>query len=366
MGDNSKLKLPAWVERAKSCPIAFAQVREDAEIDLKIARQYPAPQILMVASGGCTVAALVASESASQIFAVDVNPSQIALSKVKIALLKNDTSSRLELLGHKKIDPITRLNNTYRLCDNLNIDPSIFGDNQSLSTIGLDHMGRYELLFSELRNDLKSYAQICSELCIMDSVSAQTKFLSTNRTFQSALKDAFDRVMNLDILVELFGSDATNNRLRSFSEHFFQRMEFVFTNLPSRTNPYLAQVLLGCFASDTYLPWIQMGEPSKLPSIEFLCGSMEEILSEQENETFDIIHLSNILDWITPTKAAEVLGNTYRCLRKDGAVIIRQLNSNLNIPTIDTELNWDHEQAGKLHQVDRSFFYSALHVGYKR
>jgi predicted SAM-dependent methyltransferase len=40
----------------------------------------------------------------------------------------------------------------------------------------------------------------------------------------------------------------------------------------------------------------------------------------------DFVHLSNILDWLTPEEAIETLSAAYRSLRRGGLVLIRQLN----------------------------------------
>jgi S-adenosylmethionine-diacylglycerol 3-amino-3-carboxypropyl transferase len=50
--------VPDWVRDGASWPLAFAQVREDARIDLEIAsRLGDRSCVAMVASGGCTAAA---------------------------------------------------------------------------------------------------------------------------------------------------------------------------------------------------------------------------------------------------------------------------------------------------------------------
>ncbi len=68
---------PDWVFNASNLPLGFAQVREDALIDVDIvSRLSPGPRVMLVASGGCTAAALAASEP-SLLHLVDLNPVQI-------------------------------------------------------------------------------------------------------------------------------------------------------------------------------------------------------------------------------------------------------------------------------------------------
>jgi hypothetical protein len=53
----------AWVDEALRMPVAFAQVREDPRVDLAVVERLRRGDLsgLMIASGGCTAAALVAS-----------------------------------------------------------------------------------------------------------------------------------------------------------------------------------------------------------------------------------------------------------------------------------------------------------------
>ncbi len=96
--------LPDWVVAAANMPIAFAQVREDSFLDLALLDRIDGHHIraVMIASGGCTAAALAASGRVDHLHLVDVNPAQIALCRLKLHLLQTATPlERLKLLGHE-------------------------------------------------------------------------------------------------------------------------------------------------------------------------------------------------------------------------------------------------------------------------
>jgi S-adenosylmethionine-diacylglycerol 3-amino-3-carboxypropyl transferase len=78
---------------------------------------------------------------------------------------------------------------------------------------------------------------------------------------------------------------------------------------------------------------------------------------------FDFIHLSNILDWLSPAAARTTLERAWAVLAPGGYVLIRQLNSTLDIPALGSRFDWQTVEAEKLHSRDRSFFYRALHLG---
>ncbi len=76
--------------------------------------------------------------------------------------------------------------------------------------------------------------------------------------------------------------------------------------------------------------------------------------------------MSNILDWLSPDEAQATLELAHAALRPGGSVLIRQLNSTLDIPSCGKGFSWQTEAAQALHAGDRSYFYRALHLGRKR
>ena len=95
--------LADWVATAAQLPIAFAQVREDPHLDLWLLERIGRDELcgIMIASGGCTAAALTASGRVSHLHLVDINPAQLALSRLKLHLLQYDKpSERAQLLGY--------------------------------------------------------------------------------------------------------------------------------------------------------------------------------------------------------------------------------------------------------------------------
>jgi S-adenosylmethionine-diacylglycerol 3-amino-3-carboxypropyl transferase len=94
-------------------------------------------------------------------------------------------------------------------------------------------------------------------------------------------------------------------------------------------------------------------------------SDMAEAL-EQQKESVDFVHLSNILDWLSREEARALLDLTSQALRPDGYTFIRQLNSNLDITSLGTGFEWQNDFAQTLHDRDRSFFYRRLLLGRKR
>lgn len=106
--------------------------------------------------------------------------------------------------------------------------------------------------------------------------------------------------------------------------------------------------------------------PPHAPALIWTLGLMNDSLAEAEPEAFDFVHLSNILDWLTPDEAATTLDRAWSALRTGGRVLIRHLNSTLDIPALGARFEWETKGAAVLHAADRSFFYRGLHLGRKR
>jgi S-adenosylmethionine-diacylglycerol 3-amino-3-carboxypropyl transferase len=171
--------------------------------------------------------------------------------------------------------------------------------------------------------------------------------------------------MALPNLVRLFGPEATRNSREPFSRHFANRTRRAVATLPTHDNPYLWQLLLGRFPPGFRYPWLDMASPARMPQITEFIGSMDSALTGSDTE-FDLIHLSNILDWLDPEQARRTLELAAERLCPGGYVLIRQLNSTLNIPSLGGGIEWRTNEADALHARDRSFFYRRLHLGRKR
>jgi S-adenosylmethionine-diacylglycerol 3-amino-3-carboxypropyl transferase len=90
---------------------------------------------------------------------------------------------------------------------------------------------------------------------------------------------------------------------------------------------------------------------------------MKEVLESLEAGGVDLVHLSNILDWLSVEDATATLHAAFRALKPGGRVVLRQLNSTLDIPKLESGLVWDGELGASLQRRDRSFFYPCIHVG---
>ncbi len=363
--------LPAWVEEARAQPLAFAQVREDAGVDLGVVGALASARgpsvrgglrVLMVASGGCTAAALAADPRVAALHLVDPNPAQLALARLKLRLLETrPPEERGALLGHAPLAADTRGAALAAELAALGCPADALGDPACVARLGPDHVGRYERTFAALRRALGHDEEVGALLRLADP-PAQARRVAPETALGAALDRAFDEVFALPALVALFGEGATANRVQPFARHFAHQTRRVLASLPAATNPYLWQVLAGRLPPAATLPWLEAPAPARLPEVRLERAFMNEALAEGD-EAFDLIHLSNILDWLDPAQAAETLDLAWRRLRPGGAVLVRQLNSTLDVPGAGPRFRWLPDRAAALLREDRSYFYRALHWG---
>jgi S-adenosylmethionine-diacylglycerol 3-amino-3-carboxypropyl transferase len=348
----------SWAADAAAWPLTFAQVREDPRLDMQLARKLPAgATMVMIASGGDTAACL--GRLPLTIHLVDMNPAQIALARIKWHLAsKVSPGEAAALLGHLPMNPFERHRGLAKIQGILGLASDVFGPPDRVAELGPDHCGRYEVTFSELRSHLAPWKESIDEL--LASPAAVPDFNSS--PLAATLDAAFAEVMSLQNLVHLFGTEATRNPRRSFSGHFAARTREIIGRIAPRSNPFLRQILAGDFHPAFRYDWLQAthGLPARP---EWHHGKMNEILESMRASSTDLIHLSNILDWLSPAEAQVTLHAARRALRPGGKVIIRQLNSTLDIPGLESGLVWDSALGRAMERRDRSYFYPEIHVG---
>lgn len=356
--------LPAWARDAASLPVAFAQVREDPILDARvIERLEPNARVLMIASGGCTLAYLAARGRAAQIDVVDPNPAQLALARLKLYLLRRcGPADRLALLGHAPLAAAQREERLRAILSTIGVPAESIGPPRLWAADGPDHTGRYEHVFAALRKHLHAHSAPIEQLLGLRDPQEQARRVAPGAALGRALEDAFAGVMALPILIRLFGEGATRNRVESFASHFVRRLRHVLGTLPAADNPYVWQVLAGRYPLGTPVPWLAEPVPRRVPEITWIASFMAEAL-RRVHDTYDFMHLSNILDWLTPDEARTTLELAHAALRSNGWVLIRQLNSTLDIPRSGPGFEWQTTEAQALHACDRSYFYRALHLG---
>ena len=239
--------------------------------------------------------------------------------------------------------------------------PDCLGPLELIGALGPDHCGRYEIAFSELRRFTDSHAkEIKAFLCCTDPEAA-SRMIASDSVLGESIDAAFASTFRLDNLIALFGQEATQNPRMPFHRHFVGQLRAITRRLAPCGNPWLWQLLLGSFPKDVPYDWLLHQAPV-LTKPEYVHSEMKDALQSCETASMEMIHLSNCLDWLSPANATATLTEANRVLKPGGRLIIRQLNSCLDIPSLFPGLYWDAPEGRRLQILDRSFFYPHIHV----
>jgi S-adenosylmethionine-diacylglycerol 3-amino-3-carboxypropyl transferase len=365
MEGKPKRSVPTWVSEAAALPVAFAQVREDPLLDAWVVGQAGAGcAALLIASGGCT-AAFLAGGTAGRLHLVDPNPAQLALARLKLWLLQtSEPAERHALLGHAPLPSDVRSERLAEHWAALGLPADCAGPLAVCAAQGPDHAGRYEVVFAQLRERLRPHAAELEELMRLRNLPEQGRRVAAETALGRALDAAFDEVMALENLIALFGEGATRNRVEPFARHFARRTRHALATLPAADSPYLGQVLLGRYPDGAAAPWLSLPRADRLPEVSWQQAFVAEALRGADGD-YDFVHLSNVLDWLSPEEAAATLALARQALRPGGWVLVRQLNSTLDVRCAGQGFAWDAAGSDELHRRDRSYFYRALHLGRK-
>ncbi|QIF01292.1 DUF3419 family protein [Roseimicrobium sp. ORNL1] len=356
----------AWAREAAKLPLAFAQVREDPRLDLELASVLPYEgTVVMVASGGDTAVCL-SWVPLERLLLVDMNPAQLELARLKWHLAQTLKSSEVKrLLGHLPM-PGEKRRQVLQLCfEKLHVSQDALGPLEMVAALGPDHAGRYEVTFAQLRQALGGRGEHVIRALQSGDASQAAALLAPGTPDGDALDEALASVMSLANLVCLFGESATQNPRLPFHRHFAERIRDAVVRPEAGANPFLWQMLAGRFPDVVSYDWIQNchGQLTARTKPEYEHGHMKEVLESLDAGSVDLVHLSNILDWLSEEDATATLEAARRVLKTGGRVILRQLNSTLDIPALDSGLAWDAELGRALRERDRSFFYPHIHVG---
>ncbi len=307
-------------------PIQFAVVREDPRLEQLLLARHPAQRALLIASGGCTALTLSAALPGLQLTLLDANEAQLNLVRRKVEALTAHgpgTRERLEAFGVGRDDPHS-----------------------------LAGCGNFESLFRGLRGLLDELALPHHERLRLIREGRPREPLTTSRYWPVAFALYFSDAM----LEAMFGPDATQHAPKGSYPGYFQRaLERGLARADAARNPWLHQVLLGC--------WL----PEALP--EFMlqpCAARFEYLhaalaDAPRFDRFGLLSLSNLFDWMSSGAVRDVCERLKAECRPGTTVLIRQLNNSAPVEQwLAPAFELDAPLSAELLSADRSLFYERV------
>lgn len=293
----------------------FAVVREDPRTEATLVERTGATSVLLVASAGDTALSLARQFPDLSVTCFDFNPVQLGLVERKIAA---------------RWDPA--------------------------AAHALNQNGEFEGLFRVLRHFLLEFVVTESDLesYFTGALGEGVETWFANPYWASAFDVSFaDPFLNA-----MFGPAATQHAdPGSYGPYFRAVFERGLRAPEGPANPFLQHVLLG-----EYLPGC---EPPYLgdwpaPQIELVRGTLLDV---PDLGRFDLISLSNCLDW-SDDDTARAWGEAVCSSARSGCtLVLRQLNNERDVRGFfSPEFVFDDDLGAELLAADRSLFYNRIEV----
>jgi len=311
--------------------ILFSQVREDPRIEMIAIKKYLKKSDklngLVVCSGGCTLLSIL-SNNIDHIDVIDINPEQLYFVELKtqICIYLNDKDKIINFI-EGNYEPIDILNIYFAVRNNMSENARNYWNKHiELLCKGINKIGKFETLFASL---------------------VESNF-------------DFDKVFDRKVLVNIFGENAVANSLnRNFNDHFNEVFKIYKTKYTPENNYFYNQIINNKYTTDLppYLNNID-NIIKNHHKMEYIADNILGYLMSSKSETYDFIQTSNISDWMNGKILSNLIKEIYRCLKPNGIVIMRRLNSDILLKDI-LQNKFEILDIGI---IDKSHFYSEVIV----
>ena len=318
-------------------PLQFAVVREDPSVEAHLVASHLAEgthvaRVLLVASGGCTAFALACQFPRLEIALVDRNPAQLAHVIARAGALS--VQDRGACLARFNVGTAARR--------------------------GLSQCGNFERLFDALRGFLHALVVSPEEIAAWfdgEGPGPEAAFASPYWSL------AFETHFSDSVLNAMFGREATQHAAPgSYATYFRTRLEAALLAEDARSNYFLHHIFEGAYRSAHLPPYLREGGLQGQPhaTFEAVEGSIQDVPAL---DRFDLIHLSNIFDWMHDAEAEALRQHLIRRVRPGARIVWRQLNNQRDrVRWLAPAFFSDPALDALLTARERSAFYSAVHA----
>ena len=317
--------------------VQFAVVREDPMVEAELIRLTKASNVLLVASGGCTALTLRALFPDLHITLFDFNPAQLERIREKMSALRDAneaTRSRRFNIGTS--------------------DPS-----------GLNQNGNFESLFRGLREFIFDLVADEAEIRVLFEEKGQLANVSEILFSSKYWGVAFDLYFSDSLLNAMFGPDATQHAEPASYPRYFQTLfEKGLAAAEAFDNYFLHHVFLGYYLQrPDSLPYYLLAPPTDY-HFQMVEGTLDQV---PELGRFDLISLSNIMDWMPLAEIAALIRHLRNEMESGASILYRQLNNYTDLSTyFGDSFEFNAALGVQFQKIERSLFYSSVHVGTKR
>lgn len=354
--------------------IVFNQSWEDPAMDraaLSIARDHDT--VLTITSGGCNSLNLLCL-GPKKLICIDGNPAQTYLLDLKLAGIRRlDYDDFFGFFGGQTPERSRRIYFS-ALRGSLPPRAQRFWDkNIKMFERGIFSQGKLGLFLRILRIYLRSSIgeKPMREFFEIERLEEQREYYHT-KLAPKIWRRPLRRLLNSRLMVYLAGMHPNQfgliDRQLGIERFVRQRIKHLLTEVPVRTNYFLAQAAFGRYLDrENVPPYLQEANFAELKRnvhrVTNVTGWLGAHLRGRPEGSIDKFSLLDIFDWMSVEDFASTLREVVRVGSDGGRVIFRSTAFSLPLPAdISDRLVGEPDLAKELLQGDRSGMYSSFYI----
>lgn len=347
----------------------FGLSQEDERTEARALALGPNDRVLSIASAGEMALSLV-SMGAAKVIAVDIDPAQLHLARLKLAAactLKR--SEAIRFLGYRPASPAERSRWLDAVLATMPPDAREFwAPHRAALGQGVIWAGRFEQYMLKVTR---------IAVPLLGRRRVEGIFECATLTEQEAYFDARLDLRALRLLLRVVfnrkvyakrGMDPRSLQYRTSADEplgvqFFRQFRDALTRTPVRDNWLMQLIVLGKTLSDDTVPaYLSAAGVEVLKAnrdrIEFRLADVIDYLEECPVGTFDKAHLSNLPDWMNQDQFETTLTLVDAKIARPGRIVWRYLHRDRPVPAALREtLVVDEALGAELQRDDRFPFY---------
>jgi S-adenosylmethionine-diacylglycerol 3-amino-3-carboxypropyl transferase len=355
---------------------AYSETMEDQAVIEQALQPRPGEVAVCVASGGDNAFAL-ALHGVQRVLAVDIDPLQIALCRLKErAIAQLPWPQLAELAGVSPAQPERRGELLERLDDPgsaaLRDLPLL---REAVEREGLVGCGRLSAFVAPLRAALQALVgneQL--ETLVTSADRAQREEIWREHLQTTAVIDLLAAALNESTIADSFVPAAAWSRMAEprFHLHYHRVLRHLTLDLEPAGNFYLHRLWLGRFASPEVVPtYLSRAGHARLravlPTIEWHASDVLELLQSLPAGSIDLVNLSNVLDWSDDAHHDALWSALDRAARPGARVFLRSFLAERS-PEASIARRWtcDPGRGGAMAAADRVGYFSRYELWQRR
>ncbi|HEX4950893.1 MAG TPA: DUF3419 family protein [Blastocatellia bacterium] len=352
----------------RSPKIIFAQVREDAQVELSALQTLPPSQtVFCIGSGGCTAFSLLVAQPAKLLIA-DINPAQchlLALKKAAFEQLRDADARACLLRDARPLYP--------QLRSHLHADAQQFWDqHMALLRRGLNQSGVGE---HSLRRAMQLFRCFVHSHATITAALNQSDLAEQQRFYQTRWQTwrwnwALRVGLSKTTLRLIYGEAFLRALPPDFADLMRDNLERAFTAFPTCENGYLWQTFVHEYppTERALPPYLQAENHSTLQEglrrTEIHCTEAAAFLQQQAPQSISFFACSNILEISPRDHVAQLIAAIAHAAKQGALVCFRWIFPPPQdiIALLDAAFSYQRELSESLSQLDRSLFCKFIRI----